>query len=125
MSVRRSVLADERFDESLIGLPPGEDVDLCCRLLTRTSLVITPRARLINLNGDNGHTRPHWLHTDAQSAYYLYLRNWRRGVRNRLAFWWLNVGYALFASAASLKRRSWEPWRALRAGIATAREQVR
>jgi glucosyl-dolichyl phosphate glucuronosyltransferase len=123
MSVRRSVLATDRFDDSLEGLPPGEDVDLCCRLAARTRLVITPRARLINLMSSTGRARPHWLETDAQATHYLYRRNWRSGVKNRLAFAWLHVGYLIFAAAASLRRRSRDPWRALQEGIRRGRGQ--
>ena len=123
MSVRRSVLCADRFDDSLEGLPPGEDVDLCCRLSARTTLVITPRARLINLMSSTGRARRHWLETDAQATYYLYRRNWKWGAKNRLAFLWLNIGYCLFAGAACVSRGSSEPWQALRAGIQRARLQ--
>jgi hypothetical protein len=124
MTVRRSVLGADRFDDSLEGVPPGEDVDVCCRLSRRTRLVIAPRARLMNLMSSTARQRDHWLGADAQAAYYLYSRNWRKGLRNRLCFAWLNVGYALLATAASLRRRSLEPWRALGAGIRRARAQV-
>ena len=125
MSVKRAVLGTERFDEALTGLPPGEDVDLCCRLAARTRLVITPRARLINVMSTTGRARPHWLETDAQAMHYLYRRNWTSGLGNRIAFAWLNLGYVLFSAAACLRRRSLEPWRALRAGIARGRAENR
>jgi GT2 family glycosyltransferase len=123
MSVRRSVLAGHRFDSTLQGVPPGEDVDLSTRLSEHAKLVITPRARLINLMSSTGRRRPHWLQADAQANHYLYRRNWQRGVRNRLAFAWLHLGYALLATAASVRRTSFGPWHALLAGIRSGQGQ--
>ena len=124
MSVRRSALGSDRFDGALQGVPPGEDVDLCCRLAERARLVIAPRARLMNLTSSTARQRDHWLGADAQATHYLYRRNWRRRLANRLCFAWLNVGYALLATVASFRRRSLEPWQALLSGIRRARAQV-
>ncbi len=124
MSLRRSALALVQFDENLKGVPPGEDVDLCCRLPETARLVIAPRARYEHRATRVNRRREHWLKKDAEAMYYLFLRNWNHGVKNRLCFAWLNVGYMVLATAGCIRRRSLEPCRALGAGIFAAIEHV-
>ena len=124
MSVRRSVLKHHRFDANLKGVPPGEDVDLCCRLGTDCRLVIAPRARLVHKRTSTNRAAEHWLKQDALANYYLYLRNWRHGLRNQLCFAWLNCGYGILVVVAVLRRRSLQPWRAVRSGIRQAQEAL-
>lgn len=122
MTLRRDVLKHHRFDANLKGVPPGEDVDLCCRLGTDCRLVIAPRARLLHKRTSTNRAAEHWLKQDALANYYLYLRNWRHGLKNRLCFAWLNFGYSVLAIAGVMKRRSLQPWRAVRSGIKQAQE---
>jgi GT2 family glycosyltransferase len=122
MSLRRSVLKHHRFDANLKGVPPGEDVDLCCRLGSGCRLVITPKARLVHKRTVTNRAAEHWLKLDALANYYLYLRNWRHGVKNRLCFAWLNCGYTVLVFAGVARRRSLQPWRAVRRGIRQAQE---
>lgn len=106
----------ERFDDHLRGVSDGEDVDFCARLGSQATLLITPRARLTHNRSTAGRERGHWLRREVRSAYYLYCRNWNTSLKNWVCFAWLNVGYALVATLAGLRRISFEPWRALAAG---------
>jgi GT2 family glycosyltransferase len=124
MSLRRTALGKIRFDEKLKGVPPGEDVDLCCHLPASSQLVIAPRARYEHRATNVNRRREHWLKKDAEAMYYLFLRNWDHGFTNRLCFLWLNFGYVCLAAAGCVKRRSLEPWRAWREGVQAALEHV-
>jgi glycosyltransferase involved in cell wall biosynthesis len=115
MSVKRQALGDVRFDEFYKG--SGEDVDVSWRISERFPLVIAPRARLVHVRTSEGMPRDHWLTSDVQSSYFLYRRHWRHGIKNRLCFAWLHIGYLLIAALASVRRGSLEPWRALRKGL--------
>jgi GT2 family glycosyltransferase len=115
MSVKRQALGDIRFDEFYKG--SGEDVDVSWRISERFPLVMTPRARLVHVRTSEGLPRDHWLTSDAQASYFLYRRHWRHGIKNRLCFAWLNIGYAVVATLASLRRGSLGPLRALREGL--------
>lgn len=121
MSFRAAAVRRVRFDENLTGVCDGEDVDFCARLGPQALLLIAPAARLTHCQSAIGRDRDHPLRRQIRSDAYLYGRNWRRRRGARLDFAWLQLGYALAAVAASLRRRSWAPWRALRAGLADAR----
>ena len=121
MSFRAEAIRGRRFDENLRGVSDGEDVDFCAHLGPQAVLLIAPQARLVHNQSPAGRERGHWLARHCRGLTYLYRRNWRHGVKNRLCFLWLNVGYALVASLASLRRRSLEPWRSLLAGAREAR----
>lgn len=113
MSIRREALQADRFDNSGGSGFPGEDVDLSWRVSERSSLVITPRARLAHLRSGNARMKRYWLSLDAQGSYYLFGRNWRNRFVYKLCFIWLNLGYVAIATAASLRQRSLQPWREL------------
>jgi len=115
MSFRARAIGEMRFDTNHPGAL-AEDTDFCWRLPAGTRLLLTPRARLVHNRSPNGRPRDHWLRAHAQGFYYLYERNLKHGIRNRICFAWLNVGYAIALGATCLKRRSLEGWRALRAG---------
>jgi GT2 family glycosyltransferase len=117
MSFRAEAVRQVRFDDALRGLPEGEDVDFCARLRPGTKLVIAPRARIAHEASSIGRSRDHWLRRYAQGLRYVYRRNWRRGLKNRVCFAWLIVGFALVATLASFRRCSLEPWRGLAAAI--------
>lgn len=121
MSFRAAAVQHVRFDESLTGVCDGEDVDFCARLGPDALLLMAPAARLTHCQSAIGRERDHPLRRQIRSDAYLYGRNWRRRRGAGLDFAWLQIGYALAAVAASLRRRSWAPWRALRAGLADAR----
>ncbi|MGH9438265.1 MAG: glycosyltransferase family 2 protein [Terriglobia bacterium] len=121
MSFRAEAIRGLRFDGNLRGVSDGEDVDFCARLGSQAILMITPRARLVHNHSPAGRERDHWLRRVSRSQHYLYRRNWNHGSINRISFLWLNTGYALIATLASVRRLSWEPWRALRAGIRDAK----
>jgi len=116
MSFLAELIRKHRFDENLRGLSVGEDIDFCLRLKPGKILVIAPRARLIHKQSPLERSRKHWLKREVQAAFYLYTRNWNKGVKNKLFFTWLIVGYAFLATIASLRRRSVEPWRAFLEG---------
>ncbi len=111
MSLRRTAIGHLRFDHRLRGAWPGEDVDLCCRLGGDCTLVIAPKARFIHKRTPTNRPDDHWIKRDVQAMHYLYQRNWKCGLRNRLCYAWLNLGYAVLATLGSLRRRTLEPWR--------------
>ena len=121
MSFRADVVRDIRFDESLRGLPPGEDIDFCVRLEPRTSLVIAPQARIAHQPSPTGRSKGYWIKEYAQGKLYVYHRNWQWGLHNRLCCLWFEVGCALAATLASLRRGSLGPWRAFLDGVREAR----
>src|SRR5271169_3027343 len=123
MSVRRSALGRDRFDDLYKGAG-SEDVDLTWRLSERWLLVMTPRARLFHVRTQLGNTRDPWLTYDIKCDYYLFYRLWNMSIKNRLCFAWLSLGYVLLAMCASVKRGSLVPWRAFVQGIRIGREQV-
>jgi GT2 family glycosyltransferase len=125
MSFRASAIHHLRFDENLSGVSDGEDVDFCVRLDRESQLWMTPQARLEHKQSPVGRERDHWLKRDARSSYYLYERNWNRGIKNRICFFWLNAGYGLMATFASLRAGSLRPWRAFLEGARQGREIVR
>jgi glucosyl-dolichyl phosphate glucuronosyltransferase len=121
MSIRRELLADERFDPFYRGAG-AEDVDLTWRIHERCRLLIAPRARLFHVRSEAGREAAHWIRQDAFSTYYLYHRLWRGRIVNRLCFAWLRFGYALLASAGSARRLSLRPWQSLLQGRRSALE---
>jgi glucosyl-dolichyl phosphate glucuronosyltransferase len=121
MSFRAEAVRHIRFDERLVGVSDGEDVDFCSRLGPGAVLLIAPQARLIHNQSPAGRERGHALRRQARADYYLYKRHWRRQWKNRLCFLWLNVGYAVAATAASARRLSLEPWRGLLGGVRDAK----
>ncbi|MGH7932966.1 MAG: glycosyltransferase family A protein [Candidatus Binataceae bacterium] len=119
MSFRSSLIRNIRFDANLTGASREEDVDFCAMLEPQV-MVIAPRARLVHNKSPVNRSRDHWLKEHVQSAHYLYRRHWKRGLRNRLCFLWLHVGYLLIIPSACLRRMSSEPWHAFRAGARRA-----
>jgi GT2 family glycosyltransferase len=124
MSFRADLVREMRFDDKLWGVSDGEDVDFCARLKSGTVLVIAPNARLEHRTSPIGRLRDHWLRKSARANFYLYAKNWKTGIVNRLCFCWLSVGYLIVATVASLRRGSLEPWRALLTGVREARMAV-
>ncbi len=125
MSFRAGAIRGSRFDENLRGVSDGEDVDFCARLGPDALLVIAPRARLVHKMSPIGRTQDHWVRRFAQANFYLYHRNWKTGLRNRLSFAWLNAGLALVAAIASFKQGSPAPLRALIKGVREGRKTGR
>lgn len=120
MSFRAAAIRRQQFDSNLRGVSDGEDVDFCVRLGPKATLLVAPRARLVHEASPVGREITHHLRRDARSLCYLYNRNWRHGVKNRLAYRWLLCGFSLIATWASVRRRSLVPWRALLDGIRDA-----
>jgi hypothetical protein len=100
-----------RFDDQLRGVPSGEDVDFCARLGAGTLLVIAPRARLKHDPSPIGRVKNHWIKEYVQGKLYVYHRNWRHSLKNRLYCAWFSVGCLTIAMFASLKHRSLGPSR--------------
>lgn len=120
MSLRRTVLAGARFDTTLKGVPGGEDVDLCCRLAGHL-LVIAPAVRYVHERTPRNRAREYWLQAEVRKEHYVYKRNWGSTMYSRLCFAWLNIGYGLAGALAVARKRSLDPWRALRTGIRQAK----
>jgi len=116
MSFRASAIRHIRFDENLRGVSDGEDVDFCARLDRGAELWMTPKARLIHKESPVGRQQDHWLRRDARSSYFHYWKNWNRGTKNQLWFFWLNAGYGLIATLGSLRVGSLRPWQAVLKG---------
>jgi GT2 family glycosyltransferase len=116
MSFRADAVRRMRFDDNLRGVSDGEDVDFCAHLGPKALLLITPKARLVHNQSPAGRERSHWLARYARALTYLYRRNWDYGIKYRLCYLWLNVGFVAVASFACLRHTSLEPWRSLVAG---------
>ncbi len=125
MSFRTSRVRDIRFDENVRGTS-AEDADFCARVPVGKgeALLIAPGARLLHKLSSGGRSRKHWVYTEMERAYYLYVRNWRHGVKNRLCLAWLVVGYALIGLLASVRQRSLEPLRSIVEGIQLGNEEA-
>ena len=123
MSFRAEAIRHMRFDENLdrnVGISDGEDVDFCARLGARAVLLIAPRARLQHYHDPGGRVSDHWLRRHVRGNLFLYHKHWNKGLRNRLNYGWLWLGYSAVATAASCRRRSLAAWRALRLGASEA-----
>ncbi len=117
MSFRAEATHGHWFDENLPNTFE-EDWDFCISLGPDAKLVIAPRARLLHLRSAPGRSKKHHLRNEARSTYYLHRKHWNYGLKNRICFWWINVGYALLATVGSLRRLTLAPWRALISGAA-------
>jgi len=80
MSFRADVITGRRFDENLRGVSDGEDVDFCIQLGSATKLVVAPGARLEHRHSTAGRLRDHWLRRSVRGNFFLYHKNWNRGV---------------------------------------------
>lgn len=118
MSFRAAAVRHLRFDPKLTGGCLAEDIDFCARLPRGAVLLIAPKARLFHERSVLGRPTGHWLEEHAQSSAYMRARNWNRGLADDVCFAWLHVGYALMAIIGSVKRRSFEPFRAWQRGRA-------
>lgn len=118
MSFRASAIRGLRFDSNLTGASIAEDIDFCARLPRGSVLVIAPKARLFHKRSVLGRATAHWLDEHAQSSAYMRRRNWNRGLGDTLCFAWLQAGYAVMAAIGSMKRGSFEPFRAWKRGKA-------
>ena len=116
MSFRADAVCRIRFDEHVHGTG-AEDADFCARITSHSALLIAPKARVFHRLAPEGRSKRHWVETGIERATYLYKRNWNFGIKNRLFFGWLLVGYSVGATLASIRRISWTPWRGLWAGI--------
>jgi glucosyl-dolichyl phosphate glucuronosyltransferase len=121
MAFRADAVRGLRFDPNLTGYSLAEDVDFAARIQPGI-IVVAPRARLVHKRSPAGRATDHWLRGQAQSSYYLYRRNWRQGLPNRLRFLWLNVGHGLAVALCCLKRQSLQPLSAFLEGIRRGRE---
>jgi GT2 family glycosyltransferase len=116
MSFRSSALREMRFDSNLTGESLAEDTDFCWRLPAGTLLLIAPRARLVHNRSPRQRVADHWLRAHAQATHYLYEKNLKYRIKNRICFRWLNIGYGVALAGTCIKRRSLEGWRALKSG---------
>jgi GT2 family glycosyltransferase len=117
MSFRAERVKGLRFDENLSGGSEGEDVDFCMHLPAGARLEIDPRARLVHNASTAARKDEHWIGSVVRGNSYLYYRNWRKELGNRIAFGWLMTGFAMVAVLASAKRGSPAPWKAFRAAM--------
>jgi GT2 family glycosyltransferase len=121
MSFRAAVVGATRFDGSVGGVCPGEDVDFCQRLAPGTKLVIAPSARVAHryaeAERDHGRNR---LKEFVQGNHYVYRRNWQGSLYNRLCFLWFNVGCVIWAGVSAMVRLNGEAWRVTYAGMREA-----
>jgi len=120
MSFRASAIRGQRFDEALQSAYE-EDIEFCLRIEPRPLLVIAPGARLAHHKSTSGRSVEHHLKRETRAAYYLYRKYWQAGFKNHLCFAWVNVGYALIATLASVFRFTLNPWRAVFSGMREAK----
>jgi GT2 family glycosyltransferase len=122
MSFRSSAIHDVRFDSNLKGASEGEDVDFCMHLDPAAKLMIHPGARLVHKVSPAGRISEHWIGPVVRGNVYLYYRNWNSGLKNRVCFFWIKVGYSLLALTASITRRNLEPWRTFKNALRQAKK---
>ncbi len=115
MSFRVSAIAGLRFDEALHGVADGEDIEFCLRLPDPV-LFINPRSRLAHYHSQSERLRDHWSRRGIRGQWFLYLKHWNHGLRNRVYAAWLIVGYILLISFAACRQRSHAPLRAFMTG---------
>lgn len=108
MSFRVAAIRVARFDEHLHGACIGEDIDFCAQLWPG-ALYIAPKARLAHKRSPLGRSREGWLARHARTMWYLYRRHWTGRFLYRLAFLWLNCGYAVVAAVVTLRHCSRHP----------------
>ena len=125
MSFRRSAIAGIMFDTNLAGASEGEDVDFCMHLPQGAVLLIAPRARLVHKQTSVSRSTKHWLYLHVRTNWYLYRRNWKHGIRNRLGLLWLTTGYFLTATLISLRQFSGTAWRSVFNGISDSHQLCR
>jgi len=116
IAIRRSALADIRFDARYRGASLGEDLDLSWALRARGGrLGIATDAHVIHRKAP----RPASRHEEAMltSWGFVYAKHQPKTLANRLAFAWFIVGVAATATVAALRARSLTPLRSVGAGI--------
>ena len=122
MSFRSDRIRDLHFDSNLRGPSEGEDVDFCLHLPAGAKLQIDPRARLVHNASTAARKDEHWNASVVRGSSYLFYRNWRRGIIDRIAFVWLMSGFGLLSLAASMKRLLVAPWKEFTAALRYGRE---
>lgn len=125
MSFRASAVRTHRFDDNLVGVSDGEDVDFCVRLGRDAMLFIAPKVRLAHHHSRSERLQDHWVRRRARATAFLFHKNWKNGLRSRLCYWWLVCGYGLIATVASCSRHALSPWRALRLGFREGKRPLR
>jgi GT2 family glycosyltransferase len=124
MSFRADVARKGRFDTRIRN---GEDVDFCVNL-GNPLLVIAPRVRLQHMASPVGRSQDLWLAQFAATQSFLYSKNWRNDLGNRVCFVWLCTGLGLAVIVSGLRRLSLKPWRdtfaSMRTGFATAKSTL-
>ena len=116
IAIRRTVLADVRFDSRYRGASLGEDLDLSWALRARGgTLAIATDAHVIHRKAP----RPASRHEEAMltSWGFVYAKHQPKTLANRLAFAWFVAGVATTAAVAALRARSFTPLRSVRAGL--------
>ena len=124
MSFRAEVVRKVLFDEELLGVSDGEDVDFCLQLGPSARLLIAPRARLAHCHSPAGRLQDHWLRRMVRGNVFLYRKNWSHGIANRICYVWFMLGCGLVGAVGSARRMSLDPYRALLVGLGEARRAV-
>lgn len=120
MSFRAEAVANVRFDLHPCAFP-AEDIEFCAQLEPGSLLLIAPRARLAHMKTPTARSSEHWLQREVRVSWYMYKRHWHTRFQNRLCFWWLQMGYGIAATAASVWHFSLNPWLSVFSGMAVAR----
>ena len=120
MSFRTPTVEHVRFDPTPCAFP-GEDIDFCAQLEPDSLLLISPRARLAHMKTPTARPSEDWLRRKVQVSWYLYKRHWHRSFKNRLCFWWLQLGHGFAAAAISICHFSLNPWLSIFSGVKIAR----
>ena len=124
MSFRMGAIGGRRFDENLTGPCVGEDVDFCARLAPKALLLIIPSARLVHKRSSAARSEGSHLSRHALAMWYLYHKNWSHGIKNRISFLLLNLGYCIAAVVIAVRRSSLEPFEDLVAAVKEARRLI-
>lgn len=104
MILRRTALADVRFDETYTGYTFGEDRDLSALLARRTTLLWIPEATLLHHESPRSRlSRERFCELRVLSWLHFYRTYTPRSLGSLLAYIWLNAGFVTLALAV------WDP----------------
>jgi GT2 family glycosyltransferase len=105
---RRSILAEENFDEYFDRYGRFEDIELAYRVSRRGRLVGLPEARMDHLESPRARTGLRRLaRVSIVTHYYVYRKLVPRTMVNRLCFWWSELGQNLYRFRQFLRTGDW------------------
>lgn len=120
MAFRKEVFSEFKFDESLHGYCPMEDVDFSYRVSRKYRNVYTPYAKLIHDTAPPAKSVEYArMRMEIKNYCYLFKKNLPQTPKRKFAFWWSIVGLFVVTFLLAISRRSAEGLRGLKDGVIT------